>query len=229
MRMLSVAWALVGLVVLSAAAQADPATQTDAAAVRFEEIHIDNGAAPPLVVGIWRRTSAVSGRAPLVVISHGGAGSDRSHADTAIALAQAGFVAAAVSHAGDTYDDQSHVLELWRRPQQLHRLISYMLEEWPERATLDAGRVGAFGFSNGGFTVLVAAGGTPDLSRIGPYCQAHADHDLCAAMRQAGVDPVHPPIQVPPHAWVADMRKSRRWSWRRPPSDSPSTGLGLQQ
>jgi len=80
---------------------------------------------------------------------------------------------AAASHAGDTFDDQSRVLQLWRRPAQLHQLVDYMLNEWPSHAQLDAARVGAFGFSNGGFTVLVAAGGTPDLSKIAPYCEAH--------------------------------------------------------
>jgi predicted dienelactone hydrolase len=44
------------------------------------------------------------------------------------------------------------------------------------------------------------------LDRIGPYCKEHPDHDLCMAMKQAGVDPVHPPIHVPPNAWVADAR-----------------------
>jgi predicted dienelactone hydrolase len=193
---------LFGLAGLGGAAQA-----ADIPGVRFEEVRISNGSEPPLVAGIWRPAHESPGHPlPLVVISHGGAAAYQVHADTAIALARAGFVAAAVSHAGDTWDDQSHVMELWRRPQQLHRLISYMLEEWPGRSTLDPKRVGAFGFSNGGFTVLVSAGGRPDLDRIGPYCQDHPDHDLCTAMKQAGVDPTHPPIHAPPNAWVADPR-----------------------
>jgi predicted dienelactone hydrolase len=107
----------------------------------------------------------------LVVLSHGGGGGYASHYDTALALAQAGFVAAAVSHAGDTYDDQSQVLRLWRRPAQLRRLVSYMLDEWPQHDRLDGARVGAFGFSNGGFTVLVAAGGSRTLARPPPIAR----------------------------------------------------------
>lgn len=72
---------------------------------------------------------------------------------------------------------------------------------------LDAARVGAFGFSNGGFTVLVAAGGNPDLLKIGPFCEAHPDHDLCEALQHAGVD-LHSAANVPASIWVHDPRIS---------------------
>lgn len=196
-----------------------------AADVGFEKIEIPNGAEPPLTAGIWYPTHApatlhalgnftqtvatdapiAGNRLPLIVISHGGAGWYGGHYDTALALAQAGFVAAAVSHAGDTFDDQSRVLQLWRRPAQLHRLVNYMLDKWHWRGQLDAGRVGAFGFSNGGFTVLVAAGGVPDLATIAPFCDAHPDQDLCEALQHAGVD-LHVGANVSADAWVHDPR-----------------------
>ena len=196
-----------------------------AADVGFEEVKIPNGAEPPLTAGIWYPTNApatsralgnstqtVALDAPiagnhlsLVVMSHGGAGWYGGHYDTALALAQAGFVAAAVSHAGDTFDDQSRVLQLWHRPAQLHRLVDYMLDKWRWHGQLDAARVGAFGFSNGGFTVLVAAGGIPDLSKIAPFCDAHPDQDLCEALQHAGVD-LHLGANVPAGAWVHDPR-----------------------
>jgi predicted dienelactone hydrolase len=141
-----------------------------------------------------------------VVISHGGGGSYASHYDTALALAHAGFVAAAISHTGDTYDDQSKVLQLWLRPEQLRVLVSYMLLDWPQHERLDGNRIGAFGFSNGGFTVLVAAGGIPDLKKIGPYCRAHPGHDLCETLTRAKVDTSHLDDDVPLCAWSADRR-----------------------
>jgi predicted dienelactone hydrolase len=196
-----------------------------AADVGFEEVRITNGEEAPLTVGIWYPAEAtetlhalgdftqtvapdapIAGRdLPLVVMSHGGGGWYGGHYDTALALARAGFVAAAVSHAGDTFDDQSRVLQLWRRPAQLHRLVDFMLSEWPSHGLLNADRIGAFGFSNGGFTVLVAAGGVPDLSQIAPYCEAHPDHDLCEALKHAGVD-FHVGADVPADAWVHDAR-----------------------
>jgi len=80
---------------------------------------------------------------------------------------------AAVSHAGDTYDDQSRALFIWDRPRQISRLIDYMLQQWPDHRRIDAARVGMFGFSSGGFTALVAVGGVPDMSRIAAYVLAH--------------------------------------------------------
>jgi len=207
------------------AALAAPGAAALAAQIGFEEVQIANAAEPPLTFGIWYPSDAptaqhrlgaftqtvalgapVAGRGlPLVVLSHGGGGSYDGHYDTALALARAGFVAAAVSHAGDTHDDQSQALRLWRRPAQLRRLVSYMLEEWPQGGRLDATRVGAFGFSNGGFTVLVSLGGVPDLGTIGPYCQANPDHDLCQTLKESGVDPSRA-IDVPPGAWTPDPR-----------------------
>jgi predicted dienelactone hydrolase len=198
---------------------------TCATNVGFQEVMIANGAESPLVAGIWypadgtaeahslgsfTQTVALGAtvkgrRLSLVVISHGGAGWYGGHYDTTLALARAGFVVAAVSHAGDTFDDQSKVVQLWRRPDQIHRLLDYMLDAWSQRGSLDATRVGAFGFSNGGFTVLVAAGGIPDLSKVGPFCVAHPRQDLCQAMKHAGIDPLFG-TDVPVGAWVHDRR-----------------------
>lgn len=218
--------ALIGVIaaafVLLAAPVAAPAL---AASAGFEEIKIANGEEPPLAIGVWYPTdapetkqrlgdfsqnvaplAAVAGRGlPLVVLSHGGGGGYESHYDTALALAHAGFVVAAVSHAGDTHNDQSQVMKLWRRPAQLRRLVSYMLNDWPHHDQLDGRRIGAFGFSNGGFTVLVAAGGIPDLGKISPYCQANPDHDLCQAMKQAGID-ARVGGEAPADAWTPDPR-----------------------
>jgi len=213
---------LVAVIITLFALLAAPARAAD---VGFEEVRIAMGAEPPLTAGIWYPTDApatphslgdatqtvapggpVAGRRlPLIVMSHGGGGWYDGHYDTALALAHAGFVVASVSHVGDTFNDHSRVLQLWRRPAQLRQLVDYMLDEWPSHARLDAGRVGAFGFSNGGFTVLVAAGGTPDLSKIGPYCEAHPDHDLCEALKHAGVDP-HSGTEIPAGAWIHDPR-----------------------
>lgn len=58
-----------------------------------------------------------------------------------------------------------------------------MLADWPQHAALDPARVGAFGYSAGGFTVLAAAGARPDLSRIGTHCTAHPEFFDCGLIR----------------------------------------------
>ncbi len=171
--------------------------------VGFTEIRIANGADKPLVVGIWYPThdktaptplsafvqdvapgGAVAGdHLPLVVMSHGNGGWYGEHIDTALALAHAGFVVAAVSHTGDTFDDQSRATRMVDRPAHIKRLIDSMTGEWAERAHIDQGRIGAFGFSSGGFTTLVAIGGNPDFRLIPDHCRQHPDYYDCGILK----------------------------------------------
>ena len=137
-----------------------------------------------------------------MVISHGNRSSFAQHYDTALALAQNGFVVAALSHTGDTYDDLSRQLRIWGRPAQLRRLIDYILTEWPNHSHIDSRRVGAFGFSAGGFTVLAAAGGVPDLAKVAPFCDAHPTAYECQLRNQVTTTPT----QVPASTWFRDRR-----------------------
>jgi predicted dienelactone hydrolase len=62
-------------------------------------------------------------------------------------------------------------------------MIDYMLASWQHREALDPFRVVMFGFSAGGFTALVAIGGTPDMSTVAPHCAAHPDEWSCRMLR----------------------------------------------
>ena len=115
----------------------------------------------------------------LIVFSHGNGGVFSGHVDTALALARAGFVVAALTHEGDNYRDQSRAIDLPNRPRQLKALVDYMLGTWEGRDHLDPARVGAFGFSAGGFTVLALAGGEIDLSKVRPHCADHPGYYDC--------------------------------------------------
>jgi predicted dienelactone hydrolase len=123
---------------------------------------------------------------PLVVISHGTGGSNADHNDTARALAAAGFVVAAPTHTGDTRGDRSRTLRITERPAQLSRVIDYMTHDWRGHETVDAGKVGAFGFSSGGFTVLGAIGGEPDMTRVARHCAEHPHFFDCQLQGQLG-------------------------------------------
>ncbi len=119
---------------------------------------------------------------PLVLISHGSGGSLANHHDTATALAEAGFVVGALTHPGDSTEDPSlagTARGLILRPRQYHLALDWLLGAWAERGKVDAGRVGGFGFSAGGFTVLVAAGGVPDLRRIALHCTVQPGDNSC--------------------------------------------------
>jgi predicted dienelactone hydrolase len=176
------------------------------AGVGFQATEIASGTSTPIPVAIWYPSEAagsaqrlglftqtVALNAPvkgaalhLIVISHGNGGASFSHYDTALALAEAGFVVAALEHTGDNYRDQSRATDIANRPRELHRLIDYMLSQWADHAALAPAAVGAFGFSSGGFTVLAAAGGEPDLSQIKPHCAAHPHYFDCTLIAAHG-------------------------------------------
>ena len=123
------------------------------------------------------------GHHPLVVMSHGTGGDFTGHVDTAVALARAGFIVAALTHPGDNWHDSSRATRIEDRPKALSGLISYMLTTWPGHSAIDPENIGAFGFSAGGFTVLVAAGARPDLSRFSDHCAAHPNFFDCALIK----------------------------------------------
>ena len=130
---------------------------------------------------------SVHGKAlPLVVMSHGNGGSFLGHYDTAIALADAGFVVAAVTHTGDNYKDQSRGTDVMDRPRQMSRVIDHMLSSWDGRGTIDAARVGMFGFSSGAFTTLASIGSIPDFSTITPMCREYPGDFACQLIAKSG-------------------------------------------
>lgn len=169
--------------------------------VAFRPLTAVDPAGPPLEGGVWLPADAEPGRTyPLVVMSHGNGGIYSGHSDTAEALAAAGFIVAAVNHTGDNYRDQSRASEVIDRPRQLKVLIDHMVSAW-DGPPVDPARIGAFGFSSGGFTVLAAAGGRPDLRRVLEHCRDHPDFYDCRLIRN------QPPstAQVD-RAWTHDTR-----------------------
>lgn len=156
-------------------------------AAGYERIAVPANAGEPAIQAIvWSPCSRASGAAqlgpyviqavencavagdslPFVVISHGQGGSLLGHHDTAVALADAGFVVVSLNHPGDTFGDDSAAQELGifeSRPRDVSRVITFMLARWPQRHRLDPEALGVFGFSRGGYTALALAGATPSV------------------------------------------------------------------
>jgi predicted dienelactone hydrolase len=173
-----------------------------AGAVGFQYLSVPDPDDQPLEVGIWYpsdtpaapqpgallpQTVAPDGRLlgdrlPLIIISHGSGGWFGGHVDTALALAEAGYVVAAPTHTGDNYRDKSgfgSIRVLAGRPRQVARVVEFMLSTWKGHQRLDGDRVGIFGFSAGGYTALIALGAAPDPSRIASYCAGNPDEPEC--------------------------------------------------
>ncbi len=152
--------------------------------VAFSRLTVADGDQPAIEAGVWWPAETSPDPAPLIIISHGNGGDFRSHRDTAQALAGAGFIVATLTHTGDNWRDQSRATDIVDRTRQLSVLIDHMLGQWAGREGIDAARVGAFGFSAGGFTVLAAAGGNPDLTRLVEHCRANPDFFDCRLVSQ---------------------------------------------
>jgi predicted dienelactone hydrolase len=155
------------------------------------------------------RNAPVSGSdLPLVVISHGDGGGPASHADLALALANAGYIVVAPMHTGDNYADQSAVGSVsWLsgRTREIHATLDYMLTKWQDHDRIDPKRIGAFGFSAGGFTVLTAIGAQPDLSIVAKHC-ADSPEFVCDLLRSVASPLLNPDAATVEKTFLPDYR-----------------------
>lgn len=118
---------------------------------------------------------------PLIIISHGNAGWMGGHADTALALAEAGYVVAALTHSDDNFENEDADPSAWvvSRPREVVSSIAYLLERWSGARQVSAERIGVFGFSAGGYTALVSAGGVPDFRNAMQHCETDPTEFVC--------------------------------------------------
>lgn len=114
---------------------------------------------------------------PLVVLSHGTGGMALQLGWLATALAAQGSIVACVNHHGNTALEPYTLdgfTRIWDRPQDLRVMLDCLLADPLFGPRIDPGRIGAAGFSLGGYTALALAGGVLDL------------RELLAAYRRAG-------------------------------------------
>ncbi len=115
----------------------------------------------------------LKGRFPLVVLSHGTGGGAFDLANQAVALAQAGFVVAAVEHTGDNFHDRSRSFSrtnFLSRPRQISAALDFLLNDWHHKGLIDPARIGMLGHSAGGTTALIIGGGLLDWGQVIRYC-----------------------------------------------------------
>ncbi len=142
-----------------------------------------------------------STRHPLVLISHGHAGSRWGHHDLATFLATRGYVVATVEHLGDSWNDQRTFLtgaSVLGRPRQVSAVLDAVLEHPTYGPLIDRQRIGVAGFSAGGATSLMLLGATVDVGRLGPYCQKRPqDTDFCGHRETRAVASSTAPVADP--------------------------------
>jgi predicted dienelactone hydrolase len=99
---------------------------------------------------------------PLIILSHGTGGSAASLAWFAEALAQNGFIVAAVNHHGNTGAESEYLLNgfvlWWERAKDITKVIDSILNDEFLKQIIDKDRIGVAGFSLGGYTALAVTG-----------------------------------------------------------------------
>ena len=106
---------------------------------------------------------------PVILLSHGFGGTARIMAWFGTALARHGYIVIAVDHPGNNGRDPMTIggaVLYWERPGDLAAALDRVKNDQSIGRHLDLGRLGAAGFSVGGFTILVEAGARVDFDRL---------------------------------------------------------------
>ncbi|HEV2424916.1 MAG TPA: peptidase [Terriglobia bacterium] len=119
---------------------------------------------------------------PLIVLSHGTGGSALSIAWIGTALAAHGYIAAAVNHPGNNATEAYTApgfSEWWERARDLSVVIDRMLSDSTFGDRIDRHRIGAEGFSLGGYTMIEIAGGITDVDGFLAFCKSPRADAIC--------------------------------------------------
>lgn len=122
-------------------------------------------------------------RYPLIIMSHGTGGAGMQMMWLGRELAANGFIAIAVDHHGNTaaedaYDPRGFRLP-WERALDLSAAIDLLLDDPTFGPRIDSRRIGAVGYSLGGYSVIALAGGITDLSKFEAFCASDARDATC--------------------------------------------------
>jgi predicted dienelactone hydrolase len=122
------------------------------------------------------------GTYPLVALSHGTGGSALQTAWLGTYLAARGYIVVAVNHPGNNvvtgYTPQGFV-EWWERARDISLVISEMLADRRFGTKIDHERIGAAGFSLGGYTMMELAGATTDFNGALHWCEQREHVSAC--------------------------------------------------
>ena len=135
---------------------------------------------PPLrPVTVARNADPVSGKRPLIVVSHGNWGSRYSQGWLALKLVNSGYIVLSTSHPGTVGDDQSATgrYRLWDRSRDVSFVLDQILRDPKWAAGIDETRIGFVGHSFGGWTGVSLAGGRYDPARQRAFCEKSAKKD----------------------------------------------------
>lgn len=124
------------------------------------------------------------GKFPLIVLSHGMFGNAYNQAWLASAMAQKGYLVAAINHPGTStwLRNKDQRRELWKRPQDISRLIDYLTAAHEYSAHINPEKIYMAGHSLGGFTAALLAGARYDALKFDTFCAEIPDELVCGVL-----------------------------------------------
>lgn len=131
---------------------------------------------------------------PLLLLSHGTGGTASSLDWMAAALAANGYIVAGVNHPGNTALEpltREGFMLWWERATDVSEVLDGVLADPVLGAHVDHTRIGAVGFSLGGYTVLELAGARTDVPAFMAFCGSPQADAIChpPEMARAQINP----------------------------------------
>ena len=130
---------------------------------------------------------------PVILLSHGFGGTARMMGWFAIAMAEAGYIVVSVDHPGNNGAEAMTVagaILFWERAEDLKHALQAVGRDPVIGPHVDLARVGAAGFSAGGFTALVLGGARADPEHFLRFCHEHPEDGVCRPQRELAVTDV---------------------------------------
>jgi len=142
---------------------------------------IDHGNKVWQGIPVAKNAKFSDGQYPLVIISHRMMGHSMNQAWLAKGLTEQGYVVAAVNHPGTSFfaDDEDDRRELWRRPEDVSRIIDVLVSSPKFAPYIDPNRIFAVGHSLGGMSVFQLVGARYDHQTRRAACQTDPDGLIC--------------------------------------------------
>jgi predicted dienelactone hydrolase len=141
-------------------------------------------------------------RYPLILLSHGTGGSADTLEWLGSALAAAGYIVAGVDRPGNSAmgpQSWDGFTLWWERATDISQMLDALLADPLIGPHIDTGRIGAAGFSLGGYTVLALAGARTNLPAFLAFCRSPRADSICHPPEMARIAD-KPDEDTPPSA-----------------------------
>lgn len=161
---------------------------------------------------------ADAARHPLILLSHGFGGVARQLTWLGAPLARHGYVVAAVDHPGTNGRDgitPEGAYAPWERVGDLTAALDLVLADPQLAPHIDATRIGAAGFSLGGFTAALLAGARTDFPHLAQFCDSPQRDAICNPQLEFPTD-VHQQPAVLARPEMRDITARRDNDFRDP-------------